>query len=345
MHIYISHLPRKLAAMLKEKYGMSSPENQIYKGVFRSIMCALFALNIGLLGACSQQNTQRNDHLAAITSDPVSVDANYPPVSIGLDFVSHGSALNGQIYLADGAGPHPTVILLHGLPGYEKNLDIAQAIRRAGYNVLFFHYRGAWGSEGDFSFTHTIEDVLAASAFLRRDESITKYRTDPTKVIFLGHSMGGFTSLAAGALDKETKCVAAMSPVDYGIFAHIVETESGTETLEKFIAYIDGQYLSGSGPLQGTSAKHMLQDVFNHRESFSLTHRAEEFSDRRVFLSAANKDTVLPPKIYHSALVTAFEANPKISLTHKIFEGDHNYSWSRIALSEDIVQWLNENCR
>ena len=40
---------------------------------------------------------------------------------------------------------------MHGLPGNERNLDLAQAIRRAGWDVLTFTYRGAWGSPGDFS--------------------------------------------------------------------------------------------------------------------------------------------------------------------------------------------------
>jgi hypothetical protein len=42
---------------------------------------------------------------------------------------SHGVTINGIAYIAAGAGEHPAVVLLHGLPGNEKNLDLAQAIR------------------------------------------------------------------------------------------------------------------------------------------------------------------------------------------------------------------------
>jgi len=38
------------------------------------------------------------------------------------------------------------VVLLHGYPGNERNLDLAQARRRDGWDIVFFHYRGAWGS-------------------------------------------------------------------------------------------------------------------------------------------------------------------------------------------------------
>jgi len=64
---------------------------------------------------------------------------------------SHGVLLNALVYIAAGAGPHPAVILLHGFPGNERNLDLAQDMRRAGWDVLYFNYRGAWGTPGDFS--------------------------------------------------------------------------------------------------------------------------------------------------------------------------------------------------
>ena len=62
-----------------------------------------------------------------------------------LELASMGARLNGSIYLASGPGPHPTAVLLHGLPGNERNFDLAQALRRAGINVLALSYRGAWG--------------------------------------------------------------------------------------------------------------------------------------------------------------------------------------------------------
>src|SRR5580698_8059367 len=64
-----------------------------------------------------------------LTSDPVT-DKDNPATSASFQIPSHGSMMNALIYIAPGAGPHPVVILLHGFPGNEKNLDLAQAIRR-----------------------------------------------------------------------------------------------------------------------------------------------------------------------------------------------------------------------
>jgi pimeloyl-ACP methyl ester carboxylesterase len=46
------------------------------------------------------------------------------------DIPSHGAKMYSVIYIASGAGPHPTVLMLHGFPGNEKNLDLAYSIRR-----------------------------------------------------------------------------------------------------------------------------------------------------------------------------------------------------------------------
>ena len=49
----------------------------------------------------------------------------------------HGILLHGRrgrllsvLYTAGGEGLHPAVLLLHGIPGCEKNIDLAQDLRR-----------------------------------------------------------------------------------------------------------------------------------------------------------------------------------------------------------------------
>src|SRR3954451_22433972 len=76
---------------------------------------------------------------AAIFTDPPA-DAAHPPRMEVLHIPSGGVEINGVGYMASGAGAHPTVVLFHGLPGNEKNLDLAQAIRRAGWNVVTINY-------------------------------------------------------------------------------------------------------------------------------------------------------------------------------------------------------------
>ena len=72
-------------------------------------------------------------------------DALSPASMETFQIPSHGALLNAFVYVAASAGPHPAVVLLHGFPGNERNLDLAQDMRRAGWDVLYFDYRGSWG--------------------------------------------------------------------------------------------------------------------------------------------------------------------------------------------------------
>ena len=40
------------------------------------------------------------------------------------------------VYTAEGNGPHPVLIFTHGYPGHEKNLDLAQSLRRTGFSSI-----------------------------------------------------------------------------------------------------------------------------------------------------------------------------------------------------------------
>jgi pimeloyl-ACP methyl ester carboxylesterase len=93
---------------------------------------------------------------------------------------------------------------------------MAQSIRRAGWNVIYFDYRGSWGSPGDFSFTHCIEDTESAILYLRDPDRAAKLRSDPKTIVLIGHSMGGFVALQAGSHDPAIKAVVTISATDLG---------------------------------------------------------------------------------------------------------------------------------
>lgn len=126
----------------------------------------------------------------AIYTDPPH-DARYPARMVVLHIPSGGVKINGVAYLAQGAGPHPTAILFVGLPGNEKNLDLAQAVRRAGWNTVSFFYRGSWGSPGVFRLSHCLEDAKAVLAYLRVDSRAKRLGIDASRIVLVGHSMGG----------------------------------------------------------------------------------------------------------------------------------------------------------
>jgi uncharacterized protein len=161
----------------------------------------------------AQQNPQQAP--PAVISDPPP-DPAYPATMAWPDIPSHGAKMYSVIYIASGAGPHPTVLMLHGFPGNEKNLDLAYSIRRAGWNVLVPFYRGAWGSGGTFSFNHTLEDAQASIDFLRQPENVKKFRIDSDHIVLIGHSMGGFVAAYATAHEAKVFGAALISAGNLG---------------------------------------------------------------------------------------------------------------------------------
>ncbi len=295
----------------------------------------IFLLFMALaLAACDDSPAAA--HVAAVVEDPETIDEDYPPGVIELGLDSHGARMNGHIYLADGPGPHPTVLLLHGFPGNEKNLDLAQAFRRAGWNVLFFHYRGAWGSQGTFSFGNAIEDVASALAFLR-DPANDHLRVDPERIALVGHSMGGFLALHGGARDPKVTCIVGLAAANFGDRAALANSDP--DALEDFKAYSDQLIM-----LNGFNGDTAVAELAAAGDSFDNRLLAPQLAGKHVFLIAGERDQAVDISV-HEAHMKAFLDARDIHMTEWRLDADHSFSWSRIALSHEITDWLNRTCR
>lgn len=179
---------------------------------------------------------------------------------------SHGALLNALVYIAAGAGPHPAVILLHGFPGNERNLDLAQDMRRAGWDVLYFNYRGAWGTPGDFSFVHGIEDVAASLAYLRQPDVAKALRLDPNRIVLMGHSMGGFMTVQGAAADPAIKAFAMISGADMaGRTQSILAKEKRPDAIA---AMAVGLADEGMAPLAGCTSTGLANELADNAASW-----------------------------------------------------------------------------
>jgi pimeloyl-ACP methyl ester carboxylesterase len=270
--------------------------------------------------------------------DPV-VDPNAPPAINELTIPSGDDRMAALIYIANGPGPHPTVVMLHGFPGNEKNLDLAQAIRRSGFNVVFFHYRGAWGSEGTYSLLQIDDDALAVLSYLRQPEVAQRLRVDVDKLSVLGHSMGGFGALSAGHLDKNLVCVGAMSPANLGVYAAGINAKD--PGVEGFRAYVDSIFV-----LRGFNGNDMTQQLTSVPiETLDTTKFGPGLHGKSVFMVIGDQDRVTPAEAMFDPVVKAYSEDKDIRLQHLKISGDHSFSWSRIKLAGVVVDWLDKDCR
>jgi len=273
-----------------------------------------------------------------VAQDP-AFDAAHPPIIWDGAFEVEGSSLNAIVYEAQGAGPHPTLLLLHGFPGNEKNLDLAQAARRAGWNVVFFHYRGSWGSGGTFSFVNVVEDVLAVVDAVSEPAFADAHRIDASRLALVGHSMGGFAALVAGAESPAVDCIASLAGANLGGFA--MAAASGDQR-GQMAARLDGW----AGPIRGASGDVLVAEVLENSTRFNTMMRAEELAPKRLLLIGGNLDDVTEVTLHHDPLVEALQTAGAASLESYVFEeGDHSFSGQRIELARRLVDWLENDCR
>lgn len=267
-----------------------------------------------------------------VVSDPAVFDSLNPASNRLVSITSGGARMNGVLLIAQGAGPHPTVVFLHGFPGSGLHFDLVHAIRRTGWNALYFHYRGAWGSEGAFSFSNALDDAAAAIRFLREDSLARQCRVRPDRIALIGHSMGGFIALHTAATDTTIHEVASIEGWDIGDDLRGVTTAEAADSLAR-------DWQGNLGPLRGTSAKELVQDARGHSKEWTLPGCAPALRGRRVLLVAATRGNYASS---HLPLVRTFEREPSIRLTTSVLDSDHGFNDRRIALARAITSWLLE---
>ena len=314
----------------------------------RSAPLPLAAIALAGLLACATGQTSKQTHakaapVPALPFDPVDADApadTSAPASLEEVAIPSGeSYMNGVVYVAPGAGPHPVVVVLHGYPGNEQNGDLAQSLRRAGFDVLLFHYRGSWGSEGRFSFANALEDVESAIEFVRTDRFAERYRADPSRLTLVGHSMGGFLAIMASAANPNVRCTASLAGANLGRFgAGAAADPAQREALEKAFG-------GWSGPIRGESGKKLAKELITNAAAYDLVGRAPAIAGRPVLLVAGSRDTVVPPAQNQDPLVAALAAAGAKNVRSEVFDTDHAFSDSRIALAHALVDWARAECQ
>lgn len=247
---------------------------------------------------------------------------------------SHGAMLNAFVYVAAGAGPHPVVVLLHGFPGNERNLDLAQDIRRAGWDVLYFNYRGSWGSPGDFSFSHGIEDVAAALAYLRDPANAKRLRLDPARIVLIGHSMGGFMTVQATAADPAVAAFGLISAADLGAR---IPADLPKQAEPQIVAQMAKSLAAeGMAPLAGCTPEGLARETYAHAAVWRFPASAEALKTRPALIITSD-DGLAPDG---NALAAALQKDGDTHITTQHFATDHSYSDQRLELSAAVLAWL-----
>ncbi|HJY01979.1 MAG TPA: alpha/beta fold hydrolase [Streptosporangiaceae bacterium] len=236
----------------------------------------------------------------------------------GVTFDSDGHRLLGVLYLARGEEPKPTVLLLHGCPGLEKNLDLAVRLRDRGWNSLLFHYRGCWGSAGRYDLRTVPRDVTAAVDYLAGCP-----RVDSGRIAVLGHSMGGWAALVTAATEPRLRAVAVYgAPARLGAGLRL-SPDRVEEEFTRFLA---------------TTPEEFAWQAAVVAEQTDALAAAAAIEPRPLLVVHGTADRWVPVA---QARELRERAGP--SCRYVEVEGaDHAFSWHRTELADLVVGWLSE---
>ncbi len=112
------------------------------------------------------------------------------PRQIAVGFNGPAGHIAGTLFIPDGAGPHPAVVLMSGSgpTGRDANVLRAREFLRLGHAVLTWDKRGIGETDGSYmtaGFEDFAADAVSALAYLR-----TRPEIDASRVGMTGHSQG-----------------------------------------------------------------------------------------------------------------------------------------------------------
>lgn len=213
----------------------------------------------------------------------------------------------------------PGVLLLHGFPGAERNADIARALLQKGLAVFTLHFRGAWGSDGEYAFRNLVEDARAGLAYLESREGVDKKRLG-----VLGYSMGGWTALHLAASDKRVKAVAAIAPVG----------QDGGRPVQESREFIK----RSCAVLRVSDPEALADDFFAHVRTADPVDSARALGKRPLLLVHGDQDELIP--LHVSKDIHFAASGPKKLVVVK--GAQHHFLPEREKLAKLLTEWFKE---
>ena len=262
----------------------------------------------------------------SVILNDIKWDMTSPASSTELFIPSGNSKIAGLIYTANGLQKHPTLLLLHGYPGNERNLDIAQVVRSRGWNVIYFDYRGSWGSQGKFSFKNCVEDVVNVVAFCNKYQDSLKI--DTSNIVLFGHSMGGWVCLKALQELPAVKKGFALSTWD------IAKDFKNVSNEKEMLRIATDPNIAGKYFVLNTSLKDLYTPVIQNQTYFNLLNEGKSLADKQIIMiDEHEKNQQLADKIK--------ESNQSY-FDYSVWQTDHSFTNKRVSLINKVLAFLEK---
>jgi pimeloyl-ACP methyl ester carboxylesterase len=262
----------------------------------------------------------------SVILNDIKWDMTSPASSTELFIPSGNSKIAGLIYTANGLQKHPTLLLLHGYPGNERNLDIAQVVRSRGWNVIYFDYRGSWGSQGKFSFKNCVEDVVNVVSFCNKYQDSLKI--DTSNIVLFGHSMGGWVCLKALQELPTIKKGFALSTWD------IAKDFKNVSNEKEMLSIANDPNIAGKYFVLNTSLKDLYTPVLQDKTYYNLLNDAKSLADKQIIMIDEHEK--------NSQLAEKIKESNKLYFDYSVWQTDHSFTNKRASLINKVLAFIEK---
>ncbi len=222
----------------------------------------------------------------------------------------------------------PAIIMMHGFPGYEKWIEVAQALKRMGCVTVTSAFRGVWGCGGNYTLTGLADDARAHVEYCKAHAD--ELNIDPDHIYLFGHSMGGFTALRLMAEGIDVKGVVLVAPCD--MVEKYQSDKAGFKTM-----------VEGSCPFFTLDEKGGA--VFEEEcKAHPITWHLDELAKKAdpsipVLMFAGGKDDLCPPASHAMPAYSVLKQRG-FDVTYLLFDSDHCFQSAKVEFTRSLAEWL-----
>jgi dipeptidyl aminopeptidase/acylaminoacyl peptidase len=248
---------------------------------------------------------------------------------------SGGSSIAGKLFAAQDVATSPTLVVVPGWPGNPDDvLGLGAFLSRRGVNVVMFNPRGLYGSGGEATFAHTLEDIEAVVEWVRTQGPEHGINREP---LFLGgYSYGGGLALAYASKDPTIRCLISIAGTDH---AQMIRQIEGDQQFARLIREVLESTAAPEGPAR-FDVDLSLKELSESQAILGLRENAANLADRSLLLIGGWEDENVT--VDHSLLPFYRELRRRGArdIDFLVFHDDHEFAEVRTEMSQAILDWI-----
>jgi pimeloyl-ACP methyl ester carboxylesterase len=188
-------------------------------------------------------------------------------------------------------------------------------VRSRGWNVLYFDYRGSWGSEGAFGFRNCIEDVVNVVEFCKKYQDSLKI--DTSNIVLFGHSMGAWVCIKALEQIPMVRKGFALSTWNIGTYYANISPKTGRNLF-----------------MLNTSLEDLYNSVDQNKGYYNLNN--DDLGSLR-----GKYIVMIDEHKFNSQLADNIRKVSQPTFGYEVWETDHSFTNKRILLTHKVLEFLD----